>query len=174
MAGSIASEDLVSANPRFRRPMAAGAVDGGPIRSAGLGGFLHTPELKTLLGDCFFDRPAGKIVRRGAVRADHARCLPGTVLGRQLAAGGVAGERAQIAAGLRLEHENVHHANILSAATTRRRVGWPAPRGAGWAKNPSLGPRYYLRLNCWRCGGRPTGAARSSLWRKISLPFSRS
>src|SRR5579871_6396831 len=118
-------------------------------RAAGstrLGGLLHAPELETLIGDRLFDRAPRQIVWRGAVGTNDSGRLPRAVLGGQLAAGGIAGECAQIGASLRFEHEDVHHANILSARRTRLRVGWPAPlrRRLGLQRLP-LGPRNYLR-----------------------------
>src|SRR5260370_39411791 len=67
---------------------------------------LHAPELKARFVDCFLDRGAGKAVRRSLVVADHAGGMPGAVLPRQLAAGGIAGGGPPSAGRLRFEYED--------------------------------------------------------------------
>src|SRR5262245_35079526 len=69
---------------------------------------LHTPELETLLIDRLLNRGTGEIVRRSALGRDHADRVPGTEMGGQLAAGRIAGERAQFLVGVRLENVDSH------------------------------------------------------------------
>ncbi len=54
-----------------------------------------------------------------------------------------------------------------TSAASRPANSKPCGRGAENADDQR-------RRYCWRCGGRGPGPARSSLWRKISRPFSRS
>src|SRR3981081_726882 len=80
---------------------------------------LQAPELKTRFVNGFFDRRTGKTVRRILVVADHAGGVPGGVLARQLAAGGIAREGLQSAAGLRLENENPQNLSPLAPRPRR-------------------------------------------------------
>src|SRR5215469_15415105 len=82
-------------------------------RSAGFRRLLHAPKLEALAVDRLLDGAPRQVVGWRAVWPDHAGGLPGTVLRRQLAAGRIAREGAQLAVALGLEHENVHR-SVLS------------------------------------------------------------
>src|SRR5262249_30520544 len=68
----------------------------------------ETPQLKPLRIDCFFDRIAGEVIWRSAVRPDRAGGGPGTVVLRESAAREVAREGPQILPRFRPENVNPH------------------------------------------------------------------
>src|SRR5215471_20850965 len=91
-------------------------------------GFLdEAPELKSLDIDCLFDRIAGEVIGRSAVRPDRARGGPGTMALRELAAREVAREGPQILPRFRLENVNPHGLTLSALddgrRTCRRRRG---------------------------------------------------
>jgi hypothetical protein len=57
--------------------------------------WFKTPELKAMSVDRFFDRMAGKIVRRSVLGSDRTDLSPGAKLTGQLASGRISRERAQ-------------------------------------------------------------------------------
>jgi hypothetical protein len=75
--------------------------------------FLEAKELKTAFVDRFFDGISGDFVRQVLIWPDRADCTPWLELGRQLNAGQIATERAQLGLGLGFEDENAHRALSL-------------------------------------------------------------
>src|SRR5580692_10139197 len=70
--------------------------------------FAQAKELKALAVDRRFDHFAREIVWRSLVRGDGADDVPGLELARQLRAGQIAAEGAQLGVGVGLEDENSH------------------------------------------------------------------
>ena len=69
---------------------------------------FHAPELEALRRDRLLDGLAREFMRRRLARIERSGQPPGTIFGRELAAGLVAGEGVQIVLGLRCEHEEAH------------------------------------------------------------------
>src|ERR1700724_894829 len=79
-----------------------------PLASGSSRLFAQAKELKTLAVDRRLDHIARKIVWRSLVRSDGADHVPGLELTRQLRAGEIAAERAQLGVGVGLEDEDSH------------------------------------------------------------------
>src|SRR5215831_19909748 len=93
-------------------------------------GFLdEAPELKSLGIDCLFDRIAGEVIGRSAVRPDRARGGPGTMVLRESAAREVAREGPQILPRFRLENVDPHGLT-LSTIGGKRVGGGPKSRSS--------------------------------------------
>src|SRR5580698_11609142 len=72
------------------------------------GFFAQAKELEALAVDRRLDHVARKIIRRSLVRGDGADHVPGLELARQLRAGQIAAERAQLGVAIGLEDEDSH------------------------------------------------------------------
>src|SRR5579862_5035262 len=79
-----------------------------PLASGSSRLFAQAEELKALAVDRGFDHVARQIVRWILVRGDGADHVPRLELARQLRAGQIATERAQLGVGVGLEDENTH------------------------------------------------------------------
>src|SRR6202140_2662351 len=79
-----------------------------PLASGSSRLFAQAKELKAFAVDCRLDHVARKIVWRSLVRSDGADHVPGLELARQLRAGEIAAERAQLGVGVGLEDEDSH------------------------------------------------------------------
>src|SRR5215211_417447 len=89
-----------------------------------LGGFrfCRPPELITLVVDRRLDGGAREPVRRGLLRPDHARSVPGRVFFRQSPSGRLPGEAAQVRIRSRREHVKAHHSLPPPKLSTGRRT----------------------------------------------------
>src|SRR5690348_985916 len=123
--------------------------------SAGFGLCGQPPKLKPLAVDRLLDRCARELVGRIDFWPHHADGRPGPMLLRQLAAGRITREGAKPLPALGLEDVDAHRLVPFCARAF------------------TILPEFQRRTNCRRTGGRG-GPARSSLWRKINRPFSRS
>src|SRR5262249_11535840 len=90
-------------------------------------GFLdQAPELKSLGIDCLFDRIAGEVIGRSAVRPDRARGGPGTIVVREAAAREVEREGPQILPRFGLENVDPHGLVLFAIERWRQTCRrWP-------------------------------------------------